>query len=210
MIRLLVADDHAIVRQGLKQILADVPDIVIEDEASNGKETLFHALNKDYDILLLDISMPDSNGLDILNELRSKTPDLKVLILSMHPEEQYAIRALKAGASGYLNKDTLPDELLTAIRRVVLGRKYVSSSLAEKLAFDLDTGAEGALHDALSNREYEVMLKIASGKKATEIADELYLSAKTISTYRSRILRKMKMKNNTDLVRYVLENKLLD
>jgi DNA-binding NarL/FixJ family response regulator len=128
----------------------------------------------------------------------------------MHPEEQYAIRALKAGASGYLNKDTLPDELLTAIRRVVLGRKYVSSSLAEKLAFDLDTGAEGALHDALSNREYEVMLKIASGKKATEIADELYLSAKTISTYRSRILRKMKMKNNTDLVRYVLENKLLD
>ena len=210
MIRLLVADDHAFVRQGLKQILADVPDIVIEDEASNGKETLFHALNKDYDILLLDISMPDSNGLDILNELRSKTPDLKVLILSMHPEEQYAIRALKAGASGYLNKDTLPDELLTAIRRVVLGRKYVSSSLAEKLAFDLDTGAEGALHDALSNREYEVMLKIASGKKATEIADELYLSAKTISTYRSRILRKMKMKNNTDLVRYVLENKLLD
>jgi DNA-binding NarL/FixJ family response regulator len=154
--------------------------------------------------------MPDSNGLDILNELRSKTPDLKVLILSMHPEEQYAIRALKAGASGYLNKDTLPDELLTAIRKVVLGRKYVSASLAEKLAFNLDTGAEGALQDTLSNREYEVMLKIASGKKATEIADELYLSAKTISTYRSRILRKMKMKNNTELVRYVLENKLLD
>ena len=210
MIKLLVADDHAIVRQGLRQILADVPDIVVEDEASNGKETLFHALNKDYDILLLDISMPDSNGLDILNELRSKKPDLKVLILSMHPEEQYAIRALKAGASGYLNKDTLPDELLTAIRKVVLGRKYVSASLAEKLAFNLDTGAEGALQDTLSNREYEVMLKIASGKKATEIADELYLSAKTISTYRSRILRKMKMKNNTELVRYVLENKLLD
>jgi DNA-binding NarL/FixJ family response regulator len=210
MIKLLIADDHAIVRQGLRQILADVPDIVIEDEASNGKETLFHALNKDYDILLLDISMPDSNGLDILNELRSKKPDLKVLILSMHPEEQYAIRALKAGASGYLNKDTLPDELLTAIRKVVLGRKYVSASLAEKLAFNLDTGAEGALQDTLSNREYEVMLKIASGKKATEIADELYLSAKTISTYRSRILRKMKMKNNTELVRYVLENKLLD
>ena len=134
MIKLLVADDHAIIREGLKQIIADVHDIVVVDEASNGNEALNHALQKDYDVILMDISMPDKSGLDVLKELKTRKPYLKVLILSMHPEEQYAIRALKAGASGYLTKDSLPEELITAIRKVVLNHKYVSSALAEKLA----------------------------------------------------------------------------
>jgi DNA-binding NarL/FixJ family response regulator len=210
MIRMLIADDHAIVRQGLKQILADAHDIVVADEASNGTDALNQALKKDYDVVVLDITMPDRSGLDILKELKSRKPSLKVLILSMHPEEQYAVRALRAGASGYLTKDSMPDELIAAIRRVVLDRKYVSSSLAEKLAFELETGAERPLHQALSDREYEVMLMIASGKRVTKIADELYLSVKTVGTYRSRVLQKMRMKNNAELVRYSLENNLLD
>ena len=209
MIRMLVADDHAIVREGLKQILADAKDIVVAGEASNGKEALNQALKKDYDVALLDISMPDVSGLDVLKELKKRKPKLKVLILSMHPEEQYAVRALRAGASGYLTKDSLPDELIAAIRRVVLDRKYVSSSLAEKLAFELET-AERPLHQALSDREYEIMLTIASGKRVTQIADELCLSVKTVSTYRSRVLRKMRMKNNAELIRYCLENRMLD
>jgi DNA-binding NarL/FixJ family response regulator len=209
MIRLLIADDHAIIRQGLKQILTESHDIVVADEASNGKEALNQALKKDYDVVVLDITMPDRSGLDVLKELKSRKPNLKVLILSMHPEEQYAIRALRAGASGYLTKDSVPDELIAAIRRAVLGRKYVSSSLAEKLASELDTGAERLLHQALSDREYEIMLMIAAGKRITEIADELCLSVKTVGTYRSRILRKMRMKNNAELTRYSLESRLL-
>jgi DNA-binding NarL/FixJ family response regulator len=210
MIRLLVADDHAIVRQGLKQILTDTRDIVVADEASNGKEALNQALNKDYDLAILDITMPDRSGLDILEELKSRKPKLKVLILSMHPEEQYAVRALRAGASGYLTKESTPDELIAAIRRVALGHKYVSSSLAEKLALQLEPGAERPLHQALSDREYEIMLMIASGKRVSETADDLCLSEKTVSTYRSRVLRKMRMKNNAELIRYSLENRLLD
>src|SRR4030042_4400595 len=210
MIRLLIADDHAIIRQGLKQILTDTPDIVVTDEASNGKEALNQALKKDYDVVVLDITMPDRSGLDVLKELKSRKPNLKVLILSMHPEEQYAIRALRAGASGYLTKDSVPDELIAAIRRAVLGRKYVSSSLAEKLAVELETGAERLLHQALSDREYEIMLMIAAGKRITEIPGELFLSVKTVGTNRSRVLRKMRMKNNAELTRYSLESRLLD
>jgi len=209
MIKMLVADDHAIIREGLKQIIADVHDIVVVDEASNGNEALNHALQKDYDVILMDISMPDKSGLDVLKELKTRKPYLKVLILSMHPEEQYAIRALKAGASGYLTKDSLPEELITAIRKVVLNHKYVSSALAEKLAGELVTNPEKPLYSLLSDREYQIMLMIASGKRATDIATELYLSVKTIATYRSRILRKMKIKNNAELIRYCLENALI-
>jgi len=209
MIKMLIADDHAIVREGLKQILADVHDIVVADEASNGKEALNQALKKDYDMVVLDISMPDRSGLDILKELKSRKPNLKVLILSMHPEEQYAVRALRAGASGYLTKDSMPDELIAAIRRAALNHKYVSSSLAEKLAFELETGAEQPPHQTLSDREFEVMLMLSSGKRITEIADKLYLSVKTVGTYRFRVLRKMRMKNNAELTRYSLENGLL-
>ena len=209
MIRILVADDHAVVRNGLKQIVGDTPDMVVAAEASNGQEALNKALEDDYDIVLLDITMPDRSGLDILKEIKSQKPELPVLILSMHPEEQYAVRALKAGAAGYLTKESAPEELIKAMRRVSGGGKYVTSSLAEKLASILKTGAEKSLHQALSDREYQVLCMIASGKRVKQIAEELLLSAKTISTYRSRVLRKMNMNNNMELTRYAIDNQLV-
>lgn len=210
MIKILIADDHAVVRKGLKQILAETTDIVAADEAINGQEVLEKIRKNDYDIVMLDISMPGRNGLDILKQVKIEKPEMSVLILSMHPEEQYAVRALKAGASGYLTKDSAPDELILAIRKISQGRKYITSSLAERLAFYLEVDSEKPLHEALSDREYEVMRMIASGKTVREIAEELFLSIKTISTYRSRILEKMGMKNNTELVHYALKNRLLD
>lgn len=210
MIKILIADDHAVVRKGLKQILAETSDIVATDEAINGQEVLEKVRKNDYDIVMLDISMPGRNGLDILKQVKNEKPEMSVLILSMHPEEQYAVRALKAGASGYLTKDSAPDELILAIRKISQGRKYITSSLAERLAFYLEVDSEKPLHEALSDREYEVMRMIASGKTVKEIAEELFLSIKTISTYRSRILEKMGMKNNTELVHYALKNRLLD
>lgn len=210
MIKILVADDHAIVREGLKQIVADAPDMVVTDEASTGQEALSKALQNDYSVILLDITMPNRSGFDILKELKSQKPELPVLILSMHPEEQYAVRALKAGASGYLTKESAPNELITAILKVSSGGKYISSSLAEKLAFELETGTQEPLHRALSDREYQVMCLIASGKTVKEIAGELLLSVYTISTYRARVLQKMRLKNNAELVRYTIENHLLD
>jgi DNA-binding NarL/FixJ family response regulator len=206
MIKVLVADDHAIVREGLKLIVADTHDIIVADEACNGQEALRKALKGDCDVVLLDITMPDRSGLDVLKELKNQRPELHILVLSMHPEEQYAVRTLKAGASGYLTKESAPDELLTAIRKVSLGGKYVSSLLSEKLAFDLEAGATKPLHQALSDREYQVMCMIAQGKTVKEIAEELLLSVKTVSTYRSRILRKMQMKSNAELIRYAIEN----
>ncbi|MBI5641386.1 MAG: response regulator transcription factor [Nitrospirae bacterium] len=193
MIRILIADDHTIVREGLKQILAETPDMIATGEASNGQEALDKATKDDFDVLLLDISMPGRSGLDILKQLRTEKPRLAVLILSMYSEEQYAIRALRAGASGYMTKESAPDELIEAIRKVALGRKYVSPSLAEKLAFNLEAGSDRLPHESLSDREYQVMCMIASGKTVKEIADELALSIKTISTYRSRIVEKMCM-----------------
>ena len=210
MIRIFVADDHAIVREGLKQIVADTDDIVVTGEASTGQEALYKILKNDYDVVLLDITMPDRSGLDILKELRIQKPELNILVLTIHPEEQYAVRVLKAGASGYLTKESVPEELVTAIRKVALGGKYVSSSLGEKLAFDLTTGAEKLLHETLSDREYQVMCMIASGKMVKEIAEELCLSIKTVSTYRSRVLVKMKMKTNAELIRYAVLNRLVD
>jgi DNA-binding NarL/FixJ family response regulator len=209
MIRILVADDHPIVRQGLKQILSEYPDMTVADEAGNGKEVLSKVAKKDYDIVLLDISMPGRNGLDILKELKSKKPKLPVLVLSIYPEDQYAVRVLKLGAAGYLTKESVPEELVAAIRKVARGRKYVSNYLAEKLASDLEINAEKPLHENLSDREYQVMYMIASGKRLKEISEELSLSIKTISTYRSRIMDKMKMKNNAELIRYALQNSLV-
>jgi two-component system invasion response regulator UvrY len=209
MIKILVADDHPIVRQGLKQILSEYPDMTVADEAGNGKEVLSKVAKKDYDIVLLDISMPGRNGLDILKELKSKKPKLPVLVLSIYPEDQYAVRVLKLGASGYLTKESVPEELVAAIRKVARGRKYVSNYLAEKLASDLEINAEKPLHENLSDREYQVMFMIASGKRLKEISEELSLSIKTISTYRSRIMDKMKMKNNAELIRYALQNGLV-
>ena len=209
MIRILVADDHAIVRNGLKQIVSDTPDMIVAGEASNGQEALNKALEDDYDVVLLDITMPDRSGLDVLKEIKSQKPELPVLILSIHPEEQYAVRALKAGAAGYLTKESAPEELIRAMQKVSCGDKYVTSSLAEKLASVLKTGVEKPLHQALSDREYEVFCMIVSGKRVKQIADELLLSTKTISTYRSRILRKMNMNNNVELTRYAIQNQLV-
>jgi two-component system invasion response regulator UvrY len=209
MIKILIADDHTIVREGLKQIVSETADMMVADEASSGHEVLDKVWNNEYDVVVLDISMPGRDGVDILKQLKRHKPNLPVLVLSMHPEEQYAVRVLKAGAAGYLTKESAPDELITAIRKVSRGRKYVSSTLAEKLAFDLDRDTEKPLHETLSDREYQVMCLIASGKRAKEIAEELYLSVKTVSTYRSRILEKMKMKNNAELTHYAIKHRLV-
>lgn len=210
MIKILIADDHAIVREGLKQIVEETADMVVADEAASGHEVLEKVFYNTYDVVILDISMPGRNGVDILKQLKDHEPRLPILILSMHPEEQYAVRVLKAGAAGYLTKESAPDELVTAIRRVSTGRKYVSASLAEKLALDLERDTGKQCHEILSDREYQVMCMIASGKRVQDIAEELYLSVKTVSTYRSRILEKMKMKNNAELIHYAIKQGLVD
>jgi len=208
-IKILIADDHPIVRAGFKQVISDMPDMLVADEAGNGQEVLQLIGKKDYDLVLLDISMPGRSGLEILKDLKSEKPKLPVLILSIYPEEQYAIRALRAGASGYMTKASAPNELILAIRKISEGGKYISASLAEKLAYYLDGDATKPPHETLSDREYQVMLMIASGKTVTEIANELCLSVKTISTYRTHIREKMKMKNNAEMTLYALQNKLV-
>ncbi len=210
MIKILIADDHPVVRKGLKEIIKENSDMVVAAEAGHGQEVLEKALKKEFDVVVLDISMPGRSGLEVLKQLKRERPKLSVLILSIHPEEHYAVRVLKAGASGYLTKESVPDELIKAIRKISTGRKYISSTLAEKLAFDLESGGEKPAHERLSDREYEVMCLIASGKTLKEIAEKLCLSAKTISTYRSRILEKMKMKNNAELTHYAIKNNLVD
>jgi DNA-binding NarL/FixJ family response regulator len=209
MVKLLIADDHTIVREGLKQVLVDTPDIVVADEASNGEEALNKALKNDYDVVVLDISMPGRGGLDVLKQLKSHRHKLPVLILSMYPEDQYALRVLKAGAAGYLNKESAPDELINAIKKVSNGMKYVSSHLAEEIAVALEYDAERPIQETLSDREFQVLCMIASGKSVKEIAEEMSLSMKTISTYRARILEKMRMKSNAELTRYAIKNQLV-
>jgi DNA-binding NarL/FixJ family response regulator len=210
MIKILIADDHAVVREGLKQILSESPDLVVAAEASTGQEVLNIIGKKELDLVVLDIAMPGRGGLDILKEIKNQKPKLPVLILSMYPEEQYAVRVLKAGASGYITKESAPDELIKAIRQIIQGKKYVSPSLAEKLALDLEIRSETPPHEALSDREFQVMCMIASGKTLKEIAEGLSLSIKTISTYRSRILEKMNMKSNAALTHYAIKNRLVD
>ena len=209
MLRVLVADDHPIVRRGLRQIIAETADIVVADEASDGQEVVSKVAQNRYDVVLLDISMPGKHGFDALKEIQGLRPDLPVLVLSMHQEEQYGVRALKAGASGYLAKESSPDELVSAIRKVARGGTYISSTLAERLASRLKMDATGPLHEALSDREYQVMRLIASGKTVKEISQQLQLSVKTISTYRRRVLEKMQMKTNAELTHYAIQNDLL-
>jgi two-component system invasion response regulator UvrY len=209
LIKLLVADDHAIVRKGIEQIIAETADIVVSAEARNGQEVIEKAAKNVYDLVLLDIAMPGRDGLEVLKELKKNRPKLAVLMLSMYPEEQYAIRALRSGAAGYLTKESAPDELIAAIRKVSAGGKYISSSLAEKIAHKLGDQSDMPLHEQLSDREYQILIMLASGKTLTEIADELALSVKTISTYRARLLSKMNMKSNAEITRYVIENKLV-
>jgi DNA-binding NarL/FixJ family response regulator len=210
MIRALIADDHAVVRQGLKQILGDTPEMVVAGEATNGQEVLDRVRAETWDVVVLDISMPDRSGLDVLKQLRSERPKLPVLVLSMHSEDQYAVRVLKAGASGYLTKDSAPDELVKAIRKVVSGGRYVSSFLAEKLAFEIGTDPSRLPHETLSDREFQVLRLIAAGESVTEIAAELYLSVKTVSTYRARLLQKMNLTTNAELIHYAMQNHLID
>ncbi len=209
MIRILVADDHAVVRQGVKQILADVKDMAVVGEAQTGAETLEKVLKHDYDVVLLDISMPGRSGLEVLEDIKSRRPKTAVLILSMHPEEQYALRALRSGASAYLTKASAPQELIGAIRKVAGGGKYVTLSLAEKLADQLEFDGQRPPHERLSNREYQVMLMLAEGKTVSDAAAELCLSVKTISTYRARVLAKMGMKKNAELTLYAVHNRLI-
>jgi len=210
MIKILIADDHTLFRKGLKQTIDDNPHMQVLDEATNGHEVLSKAANTHHDLIILDISMPGPNIFDIIARLKSDNTKRGILVLTMHPEDQYAMRILKAGASGYLNKETEEETLIKAIRKVYNGGKYVSPNLAEKLAFALDVDFEKAPHESLSDREFQVMLLIAAGKQVSQIAAEIHLGVSTVSTYRARILEKMGLKNNAEIVQYAYKNKLID
>jgi DNA-binding NarL/FixJ family response regulator len=209
-IRVLIADDHAIVREGLKQILADTSNIVVEGEAENGLSAVQLVRGCDSNVLLLDISMPDRSGIEVLKQIRKEKPALAVLMLSMHREDQYAVRALKAGASGYLNKQSAPAELVNAIRQVASGRKYISPELAQQLANQVSDDRDEVLHESLSDREFQTLTMIASGMAVSDIAAELALSVKTVSMYRSRLLAKMRLRHNAELTHYAIKHKLVD
>jgi DNA-binding NarL/FixJ family response regulator len=210
MIRILVADDHAVVREGLKRIIAATTDMMVAGEAVNGQQVLDLVGSGSWDVVLLDISMPGRGGLDVLRQLKAEHPRLPVLVLSMYSEDQYAVRVLKAGGAGYLTKDSAPEELVNAVRRVIRGRKYIGPATAERLAVDLDLDFQEAPHEALSDREYQVLCLLGSGKTVSEIADRLALSVKTISTYRTRILEKMKMNTTAELIRYAIRHNLVE
>jgi DNA-binding NarL/FixJ family response regulator len=210
MIRVLVADDHAVVRRGVVQILDEAPDLVAAGEASTGREVLQQVQENDYDVLVLDIGMPDGSGLEVLHQLRTLRPELRVLILSMYPERQYALRALKAGAAGYLTKESAPDELVAAVRRIAQGGKYITQSLAEELTAALVGEAEQTPEEILSDREFQVVCMLAEGKTIAAIASELALSVKTVSTYRARVLEKLNLSNTAEIIRYAFEHKLVE
>lgn len=209
MFKILIADDHAIVRAGLKQLLGECPDVALTDEATSGHEVLKKIREEHWDVVLLDISMPGRSGLEILKQIKSEQPKLAVLILSMHAEGQYAMRALKAGAAGYLTKGCIPEQLEAAIAKVARGGKYISPILAEKLANALDPAMAEAPHETLSNRELQVFQLLAAGKQVSQIGKELSLSTKTISTHRAKILKKMNMKSNAELMFYAIDNGLI-
>ncbi|MBP9217583.1 MAG: response regulator transcription factor [Sterolibacterium sp.] len=209
-IRVLIADDHAIVRQGLRQILSETDDLLVAGEAADGVVAVHLAREQSWDVVLLDVSMPNRNGIDTLKMLKKEFPRLPVLILSMHPEEQYAVRALKSGASGYVTKQSAPEQLVTAIRQVATGHKYVSPSLAMKLADVISDDHNRLPHESLSNREYQILCLIASGRPLTQIAEEISISVKTVSEYRKRVLEKMKLENNAELIHYGLKHGLVE
>ncbi|HEY8242090.1 MAG TPA: response regulator transcription factor [Casimicrobiaceae bacterium] len=210
MIRILIADDHAIVRAGLKQFVADQADMSVAGEAATGAETVSLVRNEAYDVVLLDISMPDRNGVDTLKQLKQIRPEMPVLMLSAHAEEQYAVNLLRAGAAGYVSKETASTQLVQAIRTVTRGRKYVSPDLAQVLADGVTGQGDAPLHASLSQREFQIFCKLAGGMPVSKIAQELFLSVKTVSTYRSRVLEKMGMKTNADLTYYAIKNRLIE
>ena len=208
-IRILIVDDHAIVREGLKRVLADVPDMIVAGETGCGNEALRLVQTRAWDMVLLDISLPKKSGLDVLKHIKAEKRHLPVLILSMYPEDQYALRLLKAGAAGYLTKESAPERLVNAIRKVACGGRYLSPALADKLADALQNNPLAAPHETLSDREFQIMCLIAMGKTPTQIAEELHLSVKTVSTYRSRILEKMDLQSSAELTHYAVKNSLV-
>lgn len=209
MIRVLIVDDHAIVRQGLQRILEEARGIEVGGEAHNGVEALKMIRSGKWDVVLLDISMPEKNGIDTLKQIMDENKEARVLILSMYSEDQYAVRLMKAGAAGYLTKDAAPEQLVEAIRKVVAGKKHISPTLAELLLLECNPNSGRPSHETLSDREYQVLRMIGSGKNVSEIAATLSLSVKTISTYRAHILAKMQLKNNAELTYYVMQNGLM-
>lgn len=209
MINILIADDHAVVRKGINQILSDEVDIKVLAEASNSEEIMAQLDSRSWDLLILDITMPGKSGLEAIIEIKQKRPDIKILILSMHPEEEIAISAIKSGADGYLNKESVPGELLRAVRKVASGGKYISDTLAESMILSLKSEPSKKLHESLSEREFQVLRMLASGFSLTEIAAKLELSIKTISTYRTRILEKLSLKSNVEITHYAIKNKLV-
>ena len=209
-VRVLIVDDHAIVREGLKRILADAPELHVAGEAASGTEAIRLVREGSWDVMLLDVSLPGANGLEVLRAVRECVPQLPVLVLTMYPEDQYAIRMLRAGAAGYLTKEGAPGQLVTAIRKVAAGGKYISPAVAEKLAWELERRKQPATHEDLSNREFEILRLIASGKTVSQIAQDLHLSVKTVSTYRMRLLTKLNMKSNAELTHYAIKGGLVD
>lgn len=210
MIKVLIADDHTLIRKGLKQILDDTEDMRVTGEAETGMQAIKMLLDGEYDMVLLDISLPDKNGVEVLKQIKLNHPQLPVLMLSMHAEDQYAVRSMKSGASGYLNKQSAPAQLVTAIRQVASGKKYISGELAEQLANGLTEGYQELLHQTLSDREYQTLCLLASGKKLSEMAEIMSLSTKTVSVYRARLLDKMKLKTNAEAIQYAISNHLLE
>jgi DNA-binding NarL/FixJ family response regulator len=208
--KILIVDDHAVVRQGIKQIITDINSPVEVGEAGNGSDAVRMLRDGGWDMVLLDINLPGKNGIEVLKQIKGEWKKLPVLMLSMYSEDQYAMRAIRSGASGYMTKETAPDELLNAINKVMRGGRYISAEVAEKLVFEQDEAGDELPHHELSDREYEVLRLIASGKTVSEIADQLTLSVKTISTYRSRILEKMKMKHNAELTHYAIKHELVE
>jgi DNA-binding NarL/FixJ family response regulator len=208
--KILIADDHAIVREGVKLIVKTLPEVKQIDEASDGKEALAKLIKTHYDLAILDISMPEITGLDLLQQIKFQNIQTRVLMLSFHPQEQYAVRAFKLGASGYLSKDSAFEEMAMAIRKIAAGGKYVSAAFAEKLLFSEVSSTNQQLHEALSEREFQVMIMLAKGRTVSEIATEIFISDKTVATYRSRILEKMGMKKNAELTIYALRNELIE
>jgi len=209
MIRILIADDHAIVRKGLKHLLLEEYPTAVIEEVTDAESLIFKSVNSEWDVVICDLSMPGRSGLDALTQIKQASPRLPVLIISMHPEDQYALRVLKAGASGYIGKDTVHNDLIKAVQTVLLGKKFITPSVAEKLANALNTDNDKSMHEKLSDREFEVFRLLAAGMQVSEIATKLSLSVTTVSTYRSRVLEKLGMKSNADLTRYALETGII-
>jgi len=210
MTKILIADDHELIREGFKNVINKEIDLSVTGEAQNAAEVIEFLHNNECDVVVLDITMPGRSGIDVLKEIRSYNKNIKVLILSMHPEDRFAIRAIRAGAAGYITKEKAPKEIVNAIRKITAGGKYVSDKLAEELIFELSSGQEGPPHTQLSDREFEVFELIATGKSISDIAEKLTLSQSTINTYRHRIMDKMRMKSNAEIIKYAIQHNLVD